>query len=122
MQSFNGSFRVNEKGRTLLFFCSAIFSMLGWLFFTSTLYGRPTNTAALVGPAGPGGLTATAVSSSKINLAWADSANNEDGFKIERKTGAAGTYVQIATVGTNVTSFSNLSGLSPNTMYFYRIL
>ncbi|MGH7600708.1 MAG: fibronectin type III domain-containing protein, partial [bacterium] len=85
-------------------------------------YSNEASATTLAGPpAAPNGLTAIAVSSSKINLAWADSANNEDGFKIERKAGAAGTYVQIATVGANVTTFSNLSGLSPNTEYFYRV-
>jgi hypothetical protein len=121
MQSLNGFSRVNEGKRTSFLAGPAICSMLVWLLFAATLLGRPANAVALVGPAAPVGLTATAVSSSKINLAWADSANNEDGFKIERKTGAAGTYVQIATVGANVTSFSNISGLSPNTEYFYRV-
>ena len=35
-------------------------------------------------PAAPTGLTATAASSSQINLAWSDTANNETGFRIER--------------------------------------
>ncbi|MDZ7367935.1 MAG: fibronectin type III domain-containing protein [candidate division KSB1 bacterium] len=71
-------------------------------------------------PAAPFSLAATAVSKSQINLAWADTASNEDGFKIERKIGATGTYNQIATVGANVTSFSH-TGLSANTTYFYRV-
>jgi hypothetical protein len=71
-------------------------------------------------PSAPSGLTVAAMSSSKIELTWADSSNNEDGFKIQRKKGATGTYVQIATVGANVTQFANL-GLSPNTTYFYRV-
>jgi hypothetical protein len=56
-----------------------------------------------------------------INLAWTDNANNETGFKIERKTGAGGTYSQIATVGANVTSYNNNTGLSPSTTYYYRV-
>ncbi len=121
MQSFNGSFRVNEGMKASFFAGSAICSMLAWLLFTSTLYGSPTTAVAFAGPAAPSGLTAAAASSSQINLAWVDNANDEAGFKIERKTGAAGTYVQIATVGANVTSFSNISGLSPNTTHFYRV-
>ena len=39
-------------------------------------------------PAAPSGLSATAVSSSQINLAWTDNANNETGFKIESCQGA----------------------------------
>jgi len=51
------------------------------------------------GPTAPSSLTATAASTSQINLAWADNSSNETGFKIERKTGSGGTYSQIATVG-----------------------
>ena len=43
-------------------------------------------------PATPYGLTATAASSSQINLAWTDISANESGFKIERKTGSGGSY------------------------------
>src|SRR6185436_7970212 len=52
--------------------------------------------------------------------AWTDNANNETGFKIERKTGAAGTYSQIATVGANVTTYNN-TGLAASTTYYYRV-
>jgi hypothetical protein len=71
-------------------------------------------------PAAPSGLTASAVSSSQINLAWTDNSSNETGFKIERKTGSGGTYAQIATVGVNVASYSN-TGLSATTTYYYRV-
>jgi len=71
-------------------------------------------------PSAPSGLTATAVSSTQINLSWTDNAVNETGFKIERKTGAGGTYAQIATVGANVTAYNN-TGLTTGTQYFYRV-
>ncbi|MCA1628484.1 MAG: fibronectin type III domain-containing protein, partial [Acidobacteria bacterium] len=67
----------------------------------------------------PINLTATAASSSQINLSWKDNSNDEEGFKIERKTGAGGTYSQIATVPANTTTYSN-AGLSPATTYYYR--
>ena len=38
-------------------------------------------------PAAPTNLSATAVSSSQINLAWTDNASNESGFRIERVSG-----------------------------------
>jgi len=71
-------------------------------------------------PAAPSGLTATAVSSSQINLAWTDNSTNETGFEIDRATTSGGPYTQIATTGANVTTYSN-TGLSPNTTYYYRV-
>ena len=37
-------------------------------------------------PTAPSGLTATAASSSQINLSWTDNSNNETGFKIDQAT------------------------------------
>jgi hypothetical protein len=71
-------------------------------------------------PAAPGDLRAAAASGSQINLSWADQAGNETGFKIERKTGAGGTFVPIATVVENATSFQD-TGLSAATAYSYRV-
>jgi hypothetical protein len=48
-----------------------------------------------------------------------DKANNEDGFKIERKVGG-GTFTQIATVGANITTYSD-TGLTRDTRYTYRV-
>lgn len=71
-------------------------------------------------PAVPSNLVATAMSTSQINLSWQRNSTDESGFKIERKTGAGGTYSQIATVGAGVVSYSN-SGLSAVTTYYYRV-
>jgi carboxypeptidase T len=72
-------------------------------------------------PAAPTNLSATAASSSQINLAWTDNADNETGFRIERCTGAGcSDFTQIATVGANVTSYSN-TGLTASTSYSYRV-
>jgi hypothetical protein len=77
--------------------------------------------AALPTPAPPNGLTAAAVSSSQIDLTWVDSDTSEQGFKIERCSGAGcSSFAQIAVVGANVTSYSN-SGLSGSTSYSYRV-
>jgi len=71
-------------------------------------------------PIAPSSLSAAPVSSSQINLGWTDNADNETGVKIERKTGAGGTYAQIATVGANVTSYGD-TGLAAGTTYYYRV-
>jgi carboxypeptidase T len=80
-----------------------------------------TTLAAPALPAAPTNLTATAVSRSQINLAWTDNATSESGFKIERCKGSTCTnFAQIATVGTNVTTYAS-TGLSRNTAYRYRV-
>jgi hypothetical protein len=72
------------------------------------------------GPVAPTKLVATAASSTRTVLSWTDNSNNEDGFRIERKTGAGGSWSQIATVSANVVNYAD-SGLSPNTTYYYRV-
>jgi parallel beta-helix repeat protein/predicted outer membrane repeat protein len=70
-------------------------------------------------PLPPSNLTALALSQTQIRLNWTDNSNNETGFKIERFTGAQ-PFVEIATVGANVTTYTN-SGLTANTTYTYRV-
>ena len=53
-----------------------------------------------------------------IQLRWRDTSANESGFKIERLDGAQ--YVQIATVGANVQSYTD-SGLATASNYCYRV-
>jgi len=68
----------------------------------------------------PTSLAATAASSTQINLGWQDNSGSENGYRIERKTGLSGTYSEIATVGSNTTSYNN-TGLTENTAYYYRV-
>lgn len=71
-------------------------------------------------PSAPGNLTATAVSTSQINLSWSDASSDETGFKIERASAAAGPWTQVGTSGVNATSYSD-SGLAAGTLYYYRV-
>ena len=72
-------------------------------------------------PAAPTNLVATAASRSQINLTWTDNAANETGFRIERCKGATCTnFALIATVGANVTTYSN-TRLNASTTYRYRV-
>jgi subtilisin family serine protease len=70
--------------------------------------------------AAPGNLTATLVSNSWINLSWTDYSGAESGFRVERKLGPGGTYLEIATVWANVTAYSD-TDLEPSTTYYYRV-
>jgi hypothetical protein len=69
-------------------------------------------------PAAPTGLQAVAVDSSQIDLTWTDNANDEQGFRIERKT--TSSFAVIATIGANVTAYSD-KNVSPSTTYTYRV-
>jgi len=80
-----------------------------------------TNTAIV--PYRPTNLSATPVSSSKIDLQWTDKSNNETGFEIERKNGSCSStdlWSKIATVGQNIKSYGN-TGLSSHKTYSYRV-
>ncbi len=86
----------------------------------SNLASAVTQAAPAI-PAAPSSLTAAAVSKNQINLTWTDNATNETGFYIERCKGATCTnFVHVATVGANLTSYSN-TGLSSNTTYRFRV-
>ena len=77
-------------------------------------------TAVTVLPA-PSSLTATAVSSSQINLGWLDNSTTELGFRIERCAGASCTnFVEIATVGANTAAYQS-TGLVAGTTYRFRV-
>ena len=70
-------------------------------------------------PNAPTVLNALPMSSQQIELSWSDNANNEYGFKIERRDANQG-WQEIANVPENLDTFSD-SGLTPNTVYDYRV-
>ncbi len=61
-----------------------------------------------------------AVSAAQLTLTWQDQSSNEDGFRIERRTGTSGTFAQIAAVGRNVTTHTD-STVAVATSYCYRV-
>lgn len=70
-------------------------------------------------PIAPSDLTATAVSPTRIDLAWRDNSGDEQGFRIERSLDGF-IFGEIATAGSNVTTFSDTT-VAPDTLYFYRL-
>ena len=68
----------------------------------------------------PSGLSATAVSASRIDLAWTDGASNETSYLVERSADGIGGWAAIASLGANSQSYSNI-GLAAATTYFYRV-
>ena len=70
-------------------------------------------------PAAPTNLTAQTISRTQINLAWADNATNETGYKVYRSTDGR-SFATVATLGANVTGYSS-TGLSRGKVYYYRV-
>ena len=89
----------------------------GWKTITIQVGSNPNNI-----PGAPHSLNPTTVSRAELDLAWIDTANNESGFKIERRAcSTCSNFSQIATAGADVKSYSN-SGLKRNTTNRYRVL
>ena len=73
--------------------------------------------------AAPTALLATSPSKARVNLQWTDNTSIETGVWIERApdaNGAAGAYVQIGSVGANVTTYTDVA-VHPGTKYWYRV-
>jgi YD repeat-containing protein len=70
-------------------------------------------------PNTPTGLSASAVSTSQIDLTWGDNSDNEAGFYVERYTGTG--WARIASVGAGITGYYD-TGLPPNTTFRYRVV
>jgi hypothetical protein len=73
----------------------------------------------LLPPTAPSDLAAIGVTQQQIDLTWVDNSANENGFEIRRSLDGS-EYAVIASVGNDVTSFSD-TGLHPNTTHFYKV-
>lgn len=68
----------------------------------------------------PTDLSATVASISQINLAWTDNSDNETNFRIERSPNGLNSWVEIAQLAANTTTYQN-TGLACDTTYHYRV-
>ncbi len=68
----------------------------------------------------PSGLTATAASTSQINLQWTDNATNESEYVVQRDTTSAFSSPVSVTLPSNSQSYQS-TGLTASTQYFYRV-
>jgi predicted phage tail protein len=69
--------------------------------------------------ASPSNLIATA-SSTQVHLTWQDNSSNEDILIVKRRLASEVYFAEIATVGANVSTYSD-SQVLPNTTYVYRV-
>lgn len=77
-------------------------------------------------PAAPSNLSATAISSGRIDLTWNDNASDETHFDVERCQGTANDcgdwgFVAVASVAANTISYND-TAVTPGTTYTYRVL
>ncbi|MDD5222843.1 MAG: fibronectin type III domain-containing protein [bacterium] len=98
-----------------------IFGFTGFLLIFSLVIGVGCGGGSKGSvPASPANLSARIASTTEIDLSWQDNAIDEQGFKLERKIGDAGSYGVHATTSANSVDFTD-SGLTPATKYIYRI-
>ena len=93
-------------------------------------YGAPStavgytligNAACQSRPAAPSALTSiNGQGKGSVLLTWADNSDNEENFLIERSLSPAGGYIQIASVGANVRTYTDNTAFRKTT-YFYRV-
>jgi len=76
--------------------------------------------SSLKRPPAPTGLTATAASSTTIQLAWTDNSLLEDGFIVQRSTDGT-TFTQIFKTSANVVTYEDQS-LTPGQKYYYKVI
>jgi hypothetical protein len=104
---------------------SGITASGGGTLQTGAQAGFQVNLPVPAAPAEPSELTATALSGGSIELSFSESSTNESGFVLQRSTSrtfkTALTRIQIppGTPGSNI--YFTDSGLSPGTVYYYRV-
>jgi len=87
--------------------------------FADHLFIRCDNEPGLP-PLAPDSLTAAGVSFDAIALSWADQADNELGFNIERSTDGIAGWEAVGSTGPDAVAFID-SGLRPDTIFYYRV-
>ncbi len=68
----------------------------------------------------PSDIMLTVINDHTLQLTWQDNSDNEDGFKIARKSNAMDEYEVVATVGANTTTYSDDELLYTN-IYYYKV-
>lgn len=82
--------------------------------------GYSNEAAATTLLATPASAVAVAASSTRVDISWTDASALETGYRVERKTGAGGTFVAIAALPVNSVAFPDDSA-SAETSYSYRV-
>ena len=78
-----------------------------------------TPAAPIVPPSAPTSLNAAAGTPRSVDINWIDNASNEDGFRVERRTGS-GAWTLVKTLGTDAIKWLDET-VVPSTAYSYRV-
>jgi len=87
---------------------------------TSGYSNEFTVTTPLRAVEAPTDLVAGATGPNEVELSWTDNDFQEEGYKIERKTGVQGSYSVIVSLGESIESYTDQS-VEENTLYYYRV-
>ncbi len=68
----------------------------------------------------PTGMSAIAVSASRIDLGWTNGSSNESGLKVERSLTSGGPWTEVADLAAGTSGYSDI-GLTAQTHYYYRV-
>jgi hypothetical protein len=117
----NGGFTYDQVQERILNGVDVLPSLTGDILMAGRVNANHSINPPANAPDAPSGLGVGALSTSEIGLSWTDNANDESGFKIERKTDLGGSYSHIVTVAANVGSYAD-DGLHDGTSYDYRVL
>jgi hypothetical protein len=71
-------------------------------------------------PPAPTGLTASASSSTQVNLSWTNPSSGAPGIEVQRKTGTTGSYATVAQLGSGASGYQD-AGVAADTTYVYRV-
>ncbi|MEP2023050.1 MAG: PHB depolymerase family esterase [Reichenbachiella sp.] len=87
-------------------------------YWAAEFFGLLETTTPSLNP--PTNVSATASSSTNINLTWTDNEASETAYHVERSLSSGGSFSTIANLSANATSYNDGS-LSPATTYYYKI-
>jgi hypothetical protein len=79
-----------------------------------------TGTALAQAPTAPSAIRLNSTASALVTISWADNSSTETSFRVERKTGAGGTYAEVGSTSTDDRDFDDTT-TSASTAYFYRV-
>ncbi|MBI5508600.1 MAG: hypothetical protein HY903_07595 [Deltaproteobacteria bacterium] len=68
----------------------------------------------------PTALWAAVDTALEVRLTWVDNSDNETGFKVERRAGTSGSFVEVATLAAQRATYTD-TGIAPDSDYTYRV-